>query len=173
MMPSPWITRFAAQLPAGATVLDVACGSGRHVRWLAQQGLRVTGVDQNAEALAGLHHVAETVCANLEDGSPWPFPQRQFDAVVVTNYLWRPLLPTLSQTVVDGGWLLYETFAHGNADYGRPARPDFLLQPGELLQWLPTTEWTVVAYENGYLPEPERVVQRVAAVKRAGVVRPL
>ncbi|MDH1903205.1 class I SAM-dependent methyltransferase [Comamonas aquatica] len=159
--PSAWVQRFAHLLPAGAQVLDLACGSGRHARWLATQGHAVTGVDRDAHALAALPPEVDTLFADLEN-APWPLPDRRFDAVVVTNYLWRPLWPQVLASVRPGGVLLYETFAQGNAAYGKPLRPDFLLSPGELLQVC--AGWTVVAYEHGLLRQPERVVQRVAAI---------
>ena len=158
--PSPWVVRWASQLPAGSTVLDVACGSGRHLRWLTERDLRVTGVDRDAQALDSLSDLAEVLVADIETG-PWPLQGRKFDAVVVTNYLWRPLLPTLVAAVAPGGLLIYETFGAGNARFGRPSRPDFLLQPGELLQ--ATQGLRVLGYEDGYLEPPPRLVQRICA----------
>src|SRR5690606_19105491 len=105
----------------------------------------------------------ELIEADIEHG-PWPLAGRQFDAVVVTNYLWRPLMPTLVDSVAPGGVLIYETFAHGNASVGRPSRPDFLLQAGELLG-LCQPALRIVAYEDGFLPQPDRFVQRVVAVR--------
>lgn len=165
--PSDWIRRFAHLVPEGTTVLDLACGSGRHMRWLAGQGFRVTGVDRHAEALAQAGPWGEVIEADLEDGSPWPLGGRQFGAVVVTNYLWRPLFPRLLDSVMPGGMLLYETFAAGNETVGRPSRPEFLLQPGELLQHVLAAgpQWRIVAYEDGFLPDPDRFVQRIAAVR--------
>lgn len=158
--------RWAPLVPPGGTVLDVACGQGRHVRWLAARGHAVTGIDRSQDALAGLAGVAETVLADIENG-PWPLLQtgqpRQFDAVVVTNYLWRPLLPMLAASVAPGGMLIYETFAVGNETVGRPANPDFLLQAGELL--VRFAGWHVVAFEDGYLPQPARFIQRLCAVR--------
>jgi SAM-dependent methyltransferase len=142
-------------------VLDVACGSGRHVRWLAARGCKLTALDRNAAALDALRDVAEVVAADLE-AAPWPLPGRRFDAVVVTNYLWRALLPKLVESLDRGGVLIYETFARGNERYGRPSNPDFLLRPAELLQ--ATQGLRVVAYEEGLLREPERCVQRIVAV---------
>ncbi|MBS0446193.1 MAG: class I SAM-dependent methyltransferase [Proteobacteria bacterium] len=159
---SPWVRRWSHLVPAGATVLDVACGSGRHVRWFAGRGCRVTGVDRDTEATAALAGVAEIVVADIEAG-PWPFAGRRYDAVIVTNYLWRALLPTIVASVADGGVLLYETFAIGNETVGRPANPKFLLQPGELLA--ASRGLRVVAYEDGWLEAPPRYVQRVAAVR--------
>ncbi|MDE2147881.1 MAG: class I SAM-dependent methyltransferase [Burkholderiales bacterium] len=160
-LPSPWVQRFAAQLPPGARVLDVACGSGRHLRWLAGQGYAVTGVDRDATALAPLATLAETLVADLE-GEPWPLPGRRFDGIVVTNYLWRPLWPALRAALADGGMLICETFAAGHERIGRPSRPEFLLQRGELLRLCDGLR--VLAYEDGFEPAPPRVVQRIAAV---------
>ena len=166
MAPSPWIVRWSHLATPGGTVLDVACGSGRHLRWLQARGHRVTGVDRAPEALASLAALAATgaeiVDADIEAG-PWPFAGRTFDAVVVTNYLWRPRLPDIVAAVAPGGVLLYETFAAGNETVGRPSRPDFLLQPGELLSACDGLR--VVAYENGFLDGPARFVQRIAAVR--------
>ena len=163
--PSNWITRWAHLLPAGSSVLDVACGAGRHTRWLAARGHHLTALDRNAEALAGLEKldgVARVVCADIENG-PWPLPGERFDAVVVTHYLWRPLWPVLLESLAEGGVLLYETFAYGNASVGKPSRPDFLLQPGELLQRCQGLR--VVGFEDGFLSAPERFVQRICAVR--------
>ena len=124
-------------------------------------GHRVTAVDRDAQALQALAGLAETLCADLENG-PWPLAQRQFDAVVVTNYLWRALWPDLLASLPPGGVLIYETFAAGNETVGKPSRPDFLLQPGELLRVCAALR--VVAYEDGFLSQPDRFVQRIAAV---------
>ncbi|HSW03203.1 class I SAM-dependent methyltransferase [Aquabacterium sp.] len=168
--PSPWVQRWAHLLPAGARVLDVACGRGRHVRWLAARGCAVTAIDRDADALSGLQGVAELITADIEAG-PWPCAGRTFDAVLVTNYLWRPLWPLLLDAVAPGGWLLYETFAHGHQTVGRPARPAFLLEAGELLRVCQGLR--IVAYEDGFLPAPERFVQRVVAVREeAGASAP-
>lgn len=164
LAPSPWVQRWSALLREGASVLDVACGSGRHLRWFAQRGCRVTGVDRDASAVEPLRTLGEIVVADIESGT-WPFEGRRFDAVVVTNYLWRPLLPAIAASVAEGGVLLYETFAAGNETVGKPSRPDFLLRPGELLQ--AAAGLRVVAYEDGFLADPERYVQRLAAVREA------
>lgn len=157
---SPWVRRWSALVPAGARVLDVACGGGRHVRWFAARGAAVTGVDRDAAALEPLRGIARMVVADIEAGD-WPLPGETFDAVVVTNYLWRALLPTVVASVAEGGVLIYETFAVGNETVGRPANPDFLLRPGELLQ--ATAGLRVVAYEDGFVDDPPRFVQRIAA----------
>ena len=159
---SDWIARWSHLVPAGAPVLDVACGMGRHLRWFAARGHPVTGVDRTPQAVEAAAAVGEALCADIEN-APWPLAGRQFGAVVVTNYLWRALLPTIVASVAPGGVLLYETFASGNETVGKPSRADFLLQPGELLRTCASLR--VVAYEDGYLDTPERFVQRIAAVR--------
>lgn len=162
LAPSPWVQRWAHLIRPGAGVLDVACGSGRHVRWLADRGHAVTATDRDAQALAPLRDIAETVVADIESG-PWPFAGRLFGAVVVTNYLWRPLWPALLDALAPGGVLVYETFAAGNETVGRPSCADYLLRHGELLERCGALH--VVAYEDGVLADPERFVQRIAAVR--------
>jgi len=165
--PSPWLLRWAHLLPAGGQVLDLACGRGRHLRWLADHGFAVTGIDRDADALAACADLAAAGRATLlqadVEGGAWPCPGRRFDAVVVTNYLWRPLWPTILAALAPGGVLVYETFAAGNETVGKPSRPDFLLQPGELLGRCAGLH--IVAYEDGFLPAPDRFVQRVVAVQ--------
>jgi SAM-dependent methyltransferase len=160
--PSPWVRRWSHLVPAGGTVLDVACGWGRHMRWFASRGHPVTGVDRSPDAIASVAPIGEAICADIENG-PWPFAGRTFDGVVVTNYLWRPLLPSIVRSVAPGGVLVYETFAAGNETVGKPSRPDFLLQPGELLATC--AGLSVIGYEDGFLEQPERFVQRIAAVR--------
>jgi SAM-dependent methyltransferase len=160
--PSPWITRFCSLIRPGGSVLDVAYGSGRHLRALHERGFLVTGIDRDVQAVAGLESIAEIVVADIESG-PWPLPGRRFDAVIVTNYLWRPLAPQLLESLADGGALLYETFCEPQAGIGRPRRAEFLLRHGELLTLAAGLH--IVAYENGFLGNPDRFVQRIAAVK--------
>lgn len=162
--PSNWITRWAHLIPAGGRVLDLACGSGRHLRWLTGQGFQATGVDRDEGALAASQGLAELIQADLENG-PWPLGGRQFDGVVVTHYLWRPTWPHLLNLLAPGGVLLYETFAAGNQTVGKPSRPDFLLQPGELLQRCAGLR--VLGYEDGFLDAPPRFMQRIAARRPA------
>ena len=143
-------------------MLDLAAGNGRHTRWLAARGHAVTAVDRDAAAMDALSPIAETIVADLE-GAPWPLTGRRFDAVVVTNYLWRPLLPAIRATVAVSGVLLCETFAIGNETVGRPSNPQFLLAPGELLA--AAEGLRIVAYEDGFLTDPDRFAQRIAAVR--------
>ena len=168
--PSAWVQRWSHLVRPGGTVLDVACGQGRHLRWFAQRGHPVTGVDRSPEAVAAAAAQATAIEADIENG-PWPLMRggqaQRFDAVIVTNYLWRALFPTLLASLTPGGILIYETFTAGNETVGKPSRPDFLLQPGELLRVCAGLR--VVAYENGYLAMPERYVQRIVAVNETGV----
>ncbi len=167
---SPWVARWAHLVPAGSAVLDVACGLGRHALHFSALNHPVVLLDTAQAAIDNvaprLPASARLIVADIENG-PWPLLSNadvpeQFGAVVVTNYLWRPLLPTIVASLAPGGVLIYETFAHGNATVGKPSRPDFLLQPGELLR--ACAGLRVVAYEDGFIEPPARYVQRIAAV---------
>lgn len=165
---SPWIRRFAPLVPAGGRVLDLACGGGRHARLFLEGGAAVTCLDRDLSLVADLAGRAELIAADLEDGSPWPLAGRQFDAVVVVNYLHRPLLPALVEAVAPGGLLLYQTFAAGHQRHARPRNPDHLLQPGELLAAVAGC-LQVVAYEAGQDPRPgcPTVIERICAARTA------
>jgi SAM-dependent methyltransferase len=165
-IPSAWVTRFAPLVAAGARVLDVACGAGRHARWFAARGCVVDAVDRDAVLASGLGAVpgVRFLAADIEDG-PWPYGGQRFDAVVVTNYLHRPLFAALRDAVGPGGVLLYETFAQGNERFGKPSNPAFLLRPGELLQAF-APEFFVVAFEDLVVHEPRPArVQRLCALR--------
>ena len=161
---SPWVARWSHLLQPGASVLDIACGSGRHMKCLANLGHQVTGIDRSPEALLEAASYGATVLADIENG-PWPLMNgrnvQQFQALVVTNYLWRPLFPVMAESVAPGGFLIYETFSQGQETVGKPSRPDFLLQAGELLARFPG--FRVIAFEEGFLENPPRFVQRLVA----------
>jgi len=168
-LPSAWVQCWAARIPVGGRVLDVACGGGRHARYLAGLGHRVEAVDHDAQALSGLAGVTgvHARVADLE-GAAWPYADGEFDAVVVTNYLHRPLFASLLAALAPGGALIYETFALGNERYGRPRNPDFLLQPGELLR-VAHGRLEVIAYENRAVEAPRpALLQRMCALNGAG-----
>jgi SAM-dependent methyltransferase len=164
---SDWVMRWAAAIRPAGSVLDVACGSGRHAQYLAARGHRVEAVDRDAAALAMLEKIPgiTTRCADLEAGA-WPFEGAAFDAIVVTNYLYRPLLPAIAAALAAGGVLIYETFRTGNESYGKPSSPAFLLHPGELLAFALDARLQVAAFEDGYcgVPRPA-MVQRICALK--------
>jgi SAM-dependent methyltransferase len=159
---SSWVARWSHLMPAGCTVLDLACGHGRHMRHFAQLGHPVTGVDRNPDAIAAVSPLGEAICADIEN-RPWPLAGRSFGGVVVTNYLWRPLWPNILASLAPNGVLIYETFSAGNETVGKPSRPDFLLTPAELLAVC--QDLRVIAFEEGFLPQPDRFVQRIVAVR--------
>jgi len=143
-------------------VLDVACGSGRHANFFLQRNLQVVAVDREPQRIPG----ARFIRADLEDGTPWPLPGERFEAVVVTNYLFRPLMGQLRNCLADNGVLIYETFMLGNERFGKPSNPEFLLRPGELLEAF--RELTVKGFEEGEVRDPKpAMIQRLCAV-RAG-----
>jgi len=159
--PSAWVERWAPLIERG-TVLDLACGSGRHSTYFLDKGLKVVAVDRDPQAIPG----ARFIQADLEDGSPWPLPGEQFEAVVVTNYLNRKIFPEIQRSLKPGGVLIYETFMLGNERFGKPSNPAFLLLPGELRGAFP--ELTVKGFEEGAVERPKpAMIQRLCAV-RAG-----
>jgi SAM-dependent methyltransferase len=166
--PLAWVERWLSVLPTGASVLDFAAGAGRHARFAADAGMRVTAADRDVSGLQDLAGRVAVVQADLE-ADAWPFEAGSFDAVITTNFLHRPRLAELIQLVAPGGWLIYQTFGVGNARYGRPRNPDFLLTPAELFSAATDGGLIVAGYENGLAGadgEPSgqaAVVQRVAA----------
>ena len=166
--PSSWIARFLQPAKPGATALDIATGSGRHARLALDLGYAVAAIDRDLSLVADLASTPRItlIQADLEDGSPWPLPGKTFDAVITTNYLHRPILSTIIAAVAPRGILLYETFATGNARYGKPSNPNFLLAPGELLDVV-RGRLTPVAFEHVTLDSPTgtpaAIVQRIVA----------
>jgi SAM-dependent methyltransferase len=157
LSPSDWVLRWAALVERGP-VLDVASGSGRHARIFAARGLDVVALDKDPQPVPG----ARLVRADLEDGSPWPFAGQRFAAIVVTNYLHRPLMKTLETSLDEQGILIYETFMAGNEKFGKPSNPAFLLRPAELLEAF--AGLTVVAFEQGVVERPQpAAIQRLCA----------
>jgi SAM-dependent methyltransferase len=163
---SPWIERFGTMVAPGGPVCDVACGGGRHTRWFAEHGHPVTALDRDLTGVADLQDdpAVELVQCDLEAGAPVPVAASSCAAVVVTNYLWRPMLDSLVALLAPGGWLFYETFAVGNERHGSPRNPEFLLRPGELLDLAARHALHVVAYEDLEVDAPRAAcVQRIAA----------
>ena len=169
--PSAWVQRWSHLVPEQGVVLDVACGFGRHAHWFYKRKHNLVVIDRAHDAIESIAaaipaHACEAVVADIEN-APWPLTGRQFDAVVVTNYLWRPLLPTLLNSLLLGGVLIYETFTQGNETVGKPSRSDFLLRPAELLAVC--QDLRIVAFEDGFEEETSgrtpRFIQRIVAVR--------
>ncbi len=165
---SLWVQRFLPLIVSGGSALDLACGHGRHALLMAERGYRVEAVDRDADALAEISARMPAIVTRHGDleGGPWPYHGRVFDGIVVTNYLYRPLLPMLLNALDTDGVLIYETFMLGNERFGKPSNPAFLLRPGELLEVV-QRRLTVVAFEQGEIEFPRpAVVQRLCATRR-------
>ena len=169
--PSPFVMQFLEGVPAGGTILDIACGTGRHLRAALARGYRLSGIDRDLSGLADLAGLegVELIESDLETGQRPVFAGRLFDGVIVTNYLWRPILPDIFAAVAPAGLLIYETFAQGNERYGKPSHPAHLLRPGELIDALRPAGadlLTPIAYEQAKIARGGqlRIVQRLCAV---------
>ena len=163
--PSPWVVRFLAGVAPGARLLDLACGRGRHLRYGLELGHHVTGLDRDVSKLDDLagHGQVRLIEADLETGAPFPLAGETFDAVIVVNYLWRPILADIAACVAPDGILIYETYAQGNERFGKPSNPDFLLKTNELVEAF-APSLVIVAFEHGQAERPyPRVIQRIAA----------
>jgi SAM-dependent methyltransferase len=157
--PSAWVVRWAPLIAQG-TVLDLACGGGRHASFFLGRNLKVVAVDRDPQQIPG----ARFVQADLENGSPWPLPGERFEGIVVTNYLHRPLMKILNESLAEGGVLIYETFMLGNERFGKPSNPAFLLRPGELLEAF--KDLTVKGFEEGEARDPKpAMIQRLCGVR--------
>jgi SAM-dependent methyltransferase len=171
--PSAWVQRFAHLIPQSGEVLDLACGRGRHSRLLAGLGHQVEAVDRDPQAcvlLQDVRGVSVRQC-DLETGH-WPYQGRSFAGIVVTNYLFRPRLDLLLASLDDPGILIYETFMVGNERYGKPSNPEFLLRSQEMLGWVATRGWRVLAFEEGYVKSSRpAMVQRLCAARGATSAR--
>jgi SAM-dependent methyltransferase len=165
LTPSRWVERFVNAVPTGGSVLDLACGAGRHGRLFLEKGHKVVFVDIDTGALGDIaaQSRAQIITTDLENGENWPLGTRAFDAIIVTNYLWRPILRDIIAAVAPGGILIYETFAVGNEAFGRPRNPDHLLASGELFEAV-RGHLNVLAYEQCLQDLPRRrVIQHIAA----------
>lgn len=170
---SPWISRFSPLVATGSRVLDLAAGRGRHSAWFLGQSHHVTALDRNIDSLetlkgamdSGMRSRFEIIEADLENGARWPLADRRFNAVVVVNYLHRPLWPSILGAIEPGGFLIYETFAVGQEALGKPSNPNFLLRPGELLEVV-RDHLQIVAFEQGLVgtERGQAVKQRLAAI---------
>jgi len=177
-LPSSWLRRYHHLLNADAgQILDLACGAGRNSFYLHGLGLPLLALDRDVASLAGMQAAGIATKAHDleagEDSYDWPFAGQSFAAIVVCNYLHRPLFPHLLASLKPGGLLIYETFAAGNENFGKPSNPAFLLRPGELLAQMqsnPAVSMSVIAYEDGYVEHPKpAMVQRICA-RKAGEI---
>ncbi len=165
--PAAWVQKYAPLIPKIGQVLDLACGSGRHTRFLLAAGLNVLAIDKSTTGLSDIsgQENLEIITADLEDGSAFPLKGRQFSAIIIVNYLYRPLFSDLIDVLAEGGVLIYQTFMLGNEAYGRPRNPDFLLEENELKDVF-GSKLKVLAFEQGYEERPSpAVVQKICAVK--------
>lgn len=168
--PSDWVLRHLARIPKGRPVLDLACGRGRHVRLLVAQNHPVLAVDRDESALSGLAGFpgVEVACLDLE-GDEWPLSGLTFAGVIVTNYLWRPRFNEVFALLAPGGVLIYETFMVGNGAFGKPSRPDFLLQPGELRRAVVQAGLHEIAFEEGYAAHPKPCMRQAIVAERPAI----
>ena len=164
--PSAWGQTHAAKIVPGGRVLDYACGSGRHAIWMAKQGFDVVAIDRDQASLDQIKSQQASIrTENIDlEAATWSLDHLgTFDAVVVTNYLYRPFLKKLPTLLNSQGVLIYETFALGNEAFGKPSNPDFLLKPNELLGF--SENMQILAFEDRLIDEPKPAcIQRVCAV---------
>lgn len=165
--PSAWVVQYAGEFPKAGRILDLACGYGRHTRYLAEQGHAVLAVDRDPGGLASLQGIpgVETRILDLET-TDWPLAGQVFSGVLVSNYLWRPHLANVFSLLAPGGVLIYETFMLGNEVYGKPSRADFLLRPGELRAQVVEAGWHEIAFFEGYVPSPRPARRQAICAQR-------
>lgn len=172
---SPWVKHYSGLIVPGGKVLDLACGGGRHARFLADLGYAVFAVDRDLDSLANIQHPNISTAQMDLEAAYWPVPIAEFglwNAIIVTNYLYRPHLDLLPTLLEEGGILLYETFANGNAEFGKPANPDFLLRHGELLELAQKHDLRVLGYRDVYVESPKpAMVQSLCASRGEPKIR--
>lgn len=125
-------------LPVTGDALDLACGLGANTLFLASKGLTCQAWDFSTVALEKLAIRArdqklpiKTRAINLESD---PFPDDQFDLILVSHYLYRPLCPAICNALKPGGLLFYQTFCQQKVIDKGPQNPNFLLAENELLE---------------------------------------
>ncbi|MBM9536743.1 class I SAM-dependent methyltransferase [Desulfobulbus alkaliphilus] len=110
--PSAFLEPLARQLKPKATVLDIGCGSGRDLLWLAKRGFRPTGFEQSP----GLASMARkhAGCPVIEgDFTLYDFSGLQFSALVFVGSLvhlsheaYPAVLKSTFRALVPGGIVL-------------------------------------------------------------------
>ena len=163
--------RLFSKLNEGSEVLDLACGSGRNGLALTESDMKVTFVDNSESALAEVftkiqgknRHKHQCLRVDLEDGKSSLFDTRRFDAILVFNYLHRPLFPKIKSALSKGGLIFYETFTTEQKLFGRPKNPNYLLRDNELLENF--EGWEIIDYFQGVKLYPQRAIASLVARK--------
>jgi SAM-dependent methyltransferase len=164
--PSSWVVKHQPLIRKGGRVLDLACGKGRHAIRFAQQGYQVDAIDRDAQVVSNMVGMSNinVIIVDLEVGE-WPNSDQFYDGLIVSRYLYRPMLHTLAAMLNPGGVLIYETFMVGNERFGKPSNPDFLLLPNELLD-IYSPLLNIISFEQGEEQTPRpAVMQRICATK--------
>ena len=170
MVISRWVAENQKFIKRNGLILDLACGSGRNGKFLLEKGFNVVFLDRDISLLGWVPKASrsQVVKHDLENGTRWCFLPCSFDAVVVTNYLYRPIFADLLSIIEEGGVLIYETFSKGNEIYGRPKNPNYLLQPEELID-IVRPSMRIISFKEGYSDEGRKsITQKIVAIKRTG-----
>ena len=144
--PNAWLVTLAERLrpaSAGARALDLACGGGRNTLFLAELGYAVEAWDVSDAGLAILQAELERrtaaggrlhVDVRRVDLERTRLPAARYRLVLNAFFLLRPLLAPLAAALRPGGLLVFETFVDFRDGRHPNVRPEFKLQPGELLK---------------------------------------
>jgi len=162
--PSSWVIKYANYVPKNSKVLDLACGMGRHTQLFMGRGCHVTAVDIDTQGLQEFANSpnCQIVEMDIEQSEDWLLSQ-DFNCIVVTNYLHRPIMKHLANALAPEGILIYQTFMSGNEKFGKPSNPDFLLKKDELMETF-EDELEVIAFSQGLTSKPS-MMQQICARK--------
>ena len=162
--PIKLVTEYA-KLATGKQVLDIACGMGRHSKYLVSQGFEVDALDVSSVAIASLQGL-EHINAMEVDFDTYTLPKEKYDLIVCTYYLERKLFPQMIEALKPNGIILMETFLHDEVNERQPSNPAFMLNEGELeayfdekCELLHIPEWLDVDYK-GYKTMKASMVAR-------------
>ena len=164
--PSEWIKKYLKKNINNKNLLDLACGSGRHSIYASSLGYKVTSVDINKNKLSTLtlKKFISPIQLNIEEPNSWPFIDKSFNVVIVTNYLHRPIFKHIISSIKLNGILLYETFSKENSQFGRPNNPDYLLNSLELFLLAKKYRMEILNYEENMIEFPnKKAIQRIYA----------